>query len=251
MIDTHCHLNLSPLRESWETYYNHALEAGVKKLIVIGTDEETSQTAWEQAQKKEQIWWSSGLHPCSVTSNWPATQNQFQNFFQKEKLVAIGEIGLDFFRSSNKEEQFEALGWFFDQAKSHKKPVILHIREAFSQLKTFLKHYGTPPKGVIHCFTGNQSDADFCLSEGFFLSFSGILTFKKTLDIQNIAQKTPLEAILLETDSPYLSPEPYRGKTNEPQRVKFVYEKLANLKNLPLQNLENQIQKNTQRLFKI
>lgn len=248
LIDSHAHI-LS-LEEPYEAV-KRASDEGVGKIISIGTGIESSRDTVELTKKYNGVYASVGIHPHAASSYSPDLMNEFEGLLDDPKVVAIGETGLDYFYlNSTKEEQFESCEAHVDLATKHNLPFVIHVRDADSDMIDFFKTKNmneTP--GVIHCFSSNYEFAKSYLDMGFYISFSGILTFKKAEEIREAAIKLPVDRILYETDSPYLAPVPKRGKKNEPSYVKYVAEMLAEVKGLTLEQLNEQIQENVSSLF--
>lgn len=251
MIDTHCHLNLEPLRTHWARIWQEAQDQGICRLLNIGIDLPTSQEALEQARHSTGIWSTCGLHPHSAHTHWTPEKPAFKRLMAEKEVVAIGEIGFDFFRQKNVEEQRACFRWFAEQALELNKPVVIHVREAFELLKEELQRYTPHLKGVIHCFTGSAKDAEAFCELGFYISLSGIVTFRNAQQIQEAVPHIPAERLLAETDSPYLAPHPHRGQTNHPAQVLKVIEKLAELRKENISSLQEQLFQNACRLFQL
>src|SRR3989338_2613622 len=264
IFDSHCHPQMAQYDKDREEMITRAKSAGVS-MICVGTDLETSRQAIELAQKHEGMWASVGLHPNdAVSSSEYNVLSNYEELLKEDKVVAIGEIGLDYYRTleSNKQErQKEVFGQFLDLAIQYNKPVIIHSRDAvkgttgrvhedlLNILNTKYLIQNTRLHGVAHSFTGSMEDAKKYLELGFYLGFNGIITFTHQYD--EIVREVPLERIILETDAPYLTPEPYRGKRNEPSYVVEVAKKIAELKNGPYEKIVEQTTQNCRQLFRI
>lgn len=262
VFDSHCHPQMAQYNEDREEMLKRAEDAGVF-MICVGVDYETSKLGIELAQKHENIWASVGLHP-NDNLNEKFDSMIYHTLLQKKKVVAFGEIGLDYYRTEKPEDQKFQKERFVQQlelAKDLKKPLILHCRDGrsgsmgpayrdmISILNFKFRILNFPLRGVVHSFTGNVEEAKQFLDLGLYLGFNGIITFARQYD--EVVRTTPLEKILLETDAPYLTPEPYRGKRNEPSYVIEVAKKIAELKNEPLERVIEQTTKNCQKLFNI
>lgn len=239
-----------------EEVVNRALNKDVF-MICVGTDWETSKEAIGLAEKYEGMWASVGLHPNDNLSE-KFEPEKYRELLQKEKVVACGEIGLDYYRTEKPEEQKFQKERFIQQlelAKEFKMPLILHCRDgksgstgpAYRDMIEVLNQGYAVNGGVLHSFTGTIQEARQFLDLGLYLGFNGIITFVHQYD--EIVREVPLERILLETDAPFLTPEPYRGKRNEPAYVVEVAKKLAELKNEPLEKVVEQTTKNCKDLF--
>jgi len=266
IFDSHCHPQMAQYNEDREEMLKRAEDAGVF-MICVGTNLDTSRQAIELAQKNEGMWASVGLHP-NDANNFQFSIFNFQKLLEHPKVIAVGEIGLDYYRTpelKKQEKQKEVFEKFLDLAIQYNKPVIIHSRDAakgttgrvhadmfpiIENWKLKIENSARPWRaGVAHSFTGSIEDAKKYLELGFYLGFNGIITFARQYD--EIVKEVPLERILLETDSPYLTPEPYRGQRNEPVHVVEVAKKIAELKNEPLEKVIEQTTKNCKQLFKI
>lgn len=257
-FDSHCHPQMAQYNKDREEVIARAQRAGVS-MICVGTDLETSRQAIELAQRTEGMWASVGLHP-NDNLNEKFEPEKYKELLRKEKVVAFGEIGLDYYRTEKPEDQKlqkERLIQQLELAKELKKPLILHCRDAragstgraYKDMIDILKEGYVSNGGVVHSFTGILDEARQFLDLGLYLGFNGIVTFARQYD--EIVRQVSLDRILLETDSPYLTPEPYRGKRNEPAYVMEVAQKIAELKNLSLEAIIEKTTKNCENLFKI
>lgn len=248
LIDSHAHI-LS--LEDPEGAVKRAAEAGVGKIISIGTGIESSRNTVQFAKSYNGIYAAVGIHPHTASSYTEELMGEFEKLLDDPKVVGIGETGLDYhYMNSTKEEQMESCEAHIDLATKHGFPFIIHIREADEDLVDLLKRKNLKEDpGVIHCFSSDLEYAKKYLDLGFFISFSGILTFKRAEVIRNAARELPVERILYETDSPYLAPVPKRGKDNEPSFVQYVANVLAKVKGLTLDELNEQILDNVTALF--
>lgn len=255
IFDSHCHPQMAQYNNDRDEVIQRAFDAGVS-MICVGMDLETSKQAIELAQKHEGIWATVGLHP-NDNLNEKFEPDKYRELLQQEKVVAFGEIGLDYYRTEKPEDQKFQKERFEQQlrlAEKLKIPVILHSRDAgkgstgkvHEDMINILKN-NFSGIGVAHSFTGTIEDAKKYLELGFNLGFNGILTFARQYD--EMIKYVPLDRILLETDAPFLTPEPYRGKRNEPAHVVEVAKKLAELKNEPYEKVIEQTTENCKRLF--
>ena len=218
-------------------------------MICIGVDIKSSLKSIELSKKFKNIFASAGFHPHESKDATTTYINEIEKLLNLEKVVALGEIGLDYhYDHSDRKIQNIVYNEQLELAKSLNIPSIIHCRNAENDIITGIKNTGAT-KGVIHCFSGNQNFADNLFELGFLISFTGMITFNKSLE--SIVKNVPLNKIMLETDSPYLTPHPYRGKRNEPAMVKVIAEKIANIKNISLNEVANQTTKNAEELFGI
>lgn len=250
-IDSHCHLNLLANEEGGlDAIIAQANEAQIDHMLCISVDKESCKEVLHIAESYPNITASVGIHP-NVDQQENFTVDELVALAQHEKVIAIGETGLDYFRSEGD------LAWQRDRFRVHieaakqlKKPLIIHTREARDDTMTILEQQGAEQAGgIIHCFTENWQTAQRALALDFYISLSGIVTFKNALELQEVAKKLPLDRILIETDSPYLAPMPHRGKTNKPAYVKHVAEFVAQLRGDTVENIAQQTSANFHSLF--
>jgi TatD DNase family protein len=253
MIDSHCHPQFPQYDNDREEMIKRALDAGIQ-MICVGVDLETSKQAIGLAEKYDGVWATVGLHPNDKTYDSEFTINEYEKLLGSKKVVAIGEVGLDYYRIVNPaEKQKEVFKQFIELAIKKELPLIIHCRDAHDDLVSILKSYLMSHKlsanGVIHSFTGSADQAKKFLDLGFYIGLNGIITFSD--DCAEMVSQIPLEKILLETDAPYLAPPPFRGKRNEPLYVKYVAEKIAEIKNEPIEKVDEITTQNAKKLFKI
>ncbi|RME55167.1 MAG: TatD family deoxyribonuclease [Deltaproteobacteria bacterium] len=248
-IDTHLHLDM--FDEDRAAILLRAREAGVRRLITIGTDLPSSRTAIEIAAEESEIYATVGIHPHEVAKRPEDAWERLEALATRQGVVAIGEIGLDFhYMHAPRQRQIDDFAEQLARARKLDLPVVVHSREAEAETLAILEESGVE-EGVIHCFTGSLSMARRALDLGFFISFSGIVTFKKAHEVQEVARFVPLDRLLFETDAPYLAPVPERGKRNEPAFVVHTARFLAMLKSLPLETLATEVSRNAARLFRL
>lgn len=237
-IDTHCHLTFPDYQDDMDQVVSRALSSGVTKIIVPGTDLKSSRQAIELAERYPSIYAAVGVHPQDAQGHDSGSLKEFAELVQYQKVVAVGEIGLDFYRDySPPEKQKEVLQEFLQLAIDHALPVILHNRSAFSELLTIIK----APQfrsltGVFHCFSESLKEAKTVLGLGYSVSFTGTVTFKKSSTTE-VSLGIPLDRQLLETDGPFMAPVPYRGKRNEPAFVREIASLHAKERNLSLEQV--------------
>ena len=250
LIDSHCHLDFPNFEKDFDQVLVRAEEVGVKKFINPGVDLPTSRKSIELAEKFTGIFAAIGFHPSDAEKLSANNLAELEKLAQHKKVVAIGEIGLDFFKNQNsKKMQMEAFEKQLDLAQRFDKPVIIHSRQAASEIFEVLKNFKV--KGVFHCFGGDWNFAQKVLAHGFSIGLTGIVTFPNAKDVQEVAKKIPLEKLLIETDCPFLAPQKYRGERCEPAFVIEVAQKIAELKNLSVEEIAEQTAKNTEELFEI
>ncbi|MEO5499399.1 MAG: TatD family hydrolase [Candidatus Saccharimonadales bacterium] len=251
--DTHCHIHETRYDDP-EGALARAAEQGVKRLICVGTDEDTSNKAVVFARKHENVWASVGLHPHDATSGAP-TVEKLEELLKDDKnvhvpkIVAIGECGLDYFyEHSPKDTQVAMLEAQLDLATRYNLPVIFHVREAFDDFWPILSNF-QGIRGVLHSFTDTMSNMEKGLSLGLYVGVNGIATFSKDEKQRKMFATIPVNSLLLETDSPFLTPVPHRGIVNEPAFMTHVAHYLANLQAINLEELSRATERNATTLF--
>ena len=248
LTDTHCHLYYDEIKKDITNVLDRAEKLGVNRFICVGTNMEDSLQSLELAEKYDNIFASAGIHPHDSVNAHPDYLDQIKEFMQSSKMVAIGEMGLDYYRNiSTPDKQRLVFREQMQLAQELKKPVIFHNRDADKDVIKVLSDFPNVI-GVAHCFSSTLSTAKTLIDMGYYISFSGNLTFKNS-NLPKVAKYLPLDRILVETDSPYLSPVPYRGKGNEPGRTRYVAEKLAEILQVPLELVARKTTENANRLF--
>ncbi len=275
LLDTHCHINFKDFKEDADEVIQKAYNEGVE-CIVVGAEKDTSKRAVQYAEKYERMWAVVGLHPVHLfgweyeldgqiiqSSAEEFDYDYYKNLALHNKVVGIGEVGLDYFRipdgeslESVKKRQMRVLEEIIELSCDVKKPLVFHIRpskgsfDAYSDIMSIVKEKGVE-KFLLHSYLGSREQAKEFLQAGAYFSFNGIITFKNAEEVRDIARYLPLDRILLETDSPYLSPDPFRGKRCEPAYVKYVAEKIAEIKNIPFEEVAQITYKNSKMFFNI
>lgn len=250
-IDSHCHLNLLAEEEGGlDAVIAQAKENKIDHILSIAIDKASCFDVINIAEQYPDITASVGIHP-NVDKQENFTVDELMTLAQHDKVIAIGETGLDYFRSEGDLEwQRDRFRIHIEAAKQLKKPLIIHTREARDDTMDILeKENAEMAGGIIHCFTENWDTAQRALDIGFYVSLSGIVTFKNAVELQDVAKKLPLDRILIETDAPYLAPVPHRGKTNKPAFVKYVAEFLAELRGDSVENIAQATTANFHTLF--
>ncbi|MGC4099142.1 MAG: TatD family hydrolase [Nitrospira sp.] len=254
LIDTHTHLDDVRYNDDREAVITRAREAGLEAFVTIGCDLATSQSAVALAEQYPFVYASIGVHPHEVKHIQDDWYDTFRRLAKTEKVVAYGEIGLDFhYNHSSPHEQRARFREQIQLARELRLPIIIHTREAQAEtIATLKEEQASDIGGVFHCFSGDAWLAKEALDLGFYLSFSGILTFQNATALRDIAKTIPLDRVLIETDCPYLTPAPHRGKRNEPAYVSQVAKQLATLHpEHPLEDIQRTTTANAKRLFKI
>lgn len=253
MIDSHCHLEDERFMGEVEETLARMREAGVDRCILAGSDEETSERIVRLTEQYTYVYGVVGVHPHEAKFFTPATLGRMEARLSSPRIVGVGEIGLDYYYDhSPKERQREALAAQIDLAYNRQVPAVFHVRDAHGEFTDMLRaRKDNLPQGVMHCYTGSLESAKVYLNLGLYISFSGSVTFKNARNLQEVARYVPLDRLLIETDSPYLAPVPMRGKRNEPAYVRYVAEKVAELRGMDAGELADQAARNTERLFKL
>jgi len=250
-IDTHCHLHMDNFKKDRQEVMDRARREGLALMITVGIDRKDSEAALYLAQREPHIYCTVGFHPHGAGRVTPEDLAFMKKMAHHEKVVALGEMGLDYYRDlSPRRTQQEIFISQLELAKELGKPIVIHCRDAYRDLiRIMMDHSAKDIGGVIHCFSGDWNAARIFLDMGFYLSFAGNLTYPKAENLREIFQKAPKDRLLMETDAPFLSPQEKRGKRNEPAFVKFTYKLGAELKGLTLIEWARQVASNAQRAF--
>ncbi len=250
LIDTHTHTNLGEFSEDYDKVIKRALDADIW-IVNVGTDADTSQKAVKIAhQYPEGVYAACGLHPNDVSDDFDF--ELLEKFAKDEKVVGIGETGLDYFRTKEDEKKAKQIDFFMRHiqiAKKTDKALIVHCRDAHEDAVKILRANAEGVRGVIHFFTGTLEQAKKYVDLGFYISFAGVITFAR--DYDEVIKYVPLDRMLIETDAPFVAPLPHRGKRNEPYNVKYTAEKLAEIKGMTFEDVAEQTTQNARELFKI
>lgn len=238
LVDSHCHLDFEAFALDREDVITRAHEAGIGAMLTICTQLNDMPNIAALAETSERIFCSAGVHPHEAEAHDGLTAETLAEQALAAKAVALGETGLDYYYNhSDKEAQKRCLAIHLEVARSLDLPLIIHSRSADDDMAAILRREAGGVKGVMHCFTSGMELAQAALEAGFYISFSGILTFRNASEVRAVAENTPIERLLVETDAPYLAPEPHRGKRNEPAFVVHTAEKLAEVKEVSKEDL--------------
>lgn len=251
IVETHCHLDYLE-QHDLASVLAAAEAAGVERIITIAVSADNLDVVREIAAGHPQIWCTQGIHPHEADSWSTAVAERIKEGSGDDRVVAIGEIGLDYYyQHADQRAQAEAFDAQLSLASELSLPVVIHTREADDDTRAILANHSNTLRGngVIHSFTSSISLAEYCLEEGFLLGFNGITTFRNADNVRAVVEATPIEHILLETDAPYLTPVPYRGRPNAPCYLPFIAETLAEIKTVPVEALLGQVRDNSYRLF--
>ena len=253
LIDSHAHLEMPEFRKDLEEVIQRAEESGVEYIFTVGTEGRDWKRALEIARSHPKIFAILGVHPHNAKEIDDRTYPALKELCLNEKVRAYGEIGLDFFRNlSPREIQIKRFREQIALARELRLPIVIHDREAHQETLEILKSekaeiYG----GIIHCFSGDYRMAKECLDMGFYISVPGTITFKNAEEFQEIVKKLPLESLLVETDAPFLSPVPFRGKRNEPGFIRYTAQRVADLKKVPFEKVAEVTTANALTVFKL
>ena len=255
IVDTHCHLDDTRYNDDLAEVLNNAKKLGVEKFIIPGADPETLLRAVEICEQYENVYFAVGVHPYDAKNYNRAF---LETFVTHPKCVAIGECGLDYFRLPDSSEEIELekkmqKEVFIDQilwAKELKKPLIVHIRESSSDCLELLTKYAGDEGGVLHCYNADESLLKLT-KHNFYYGIGGVLTFKNAKKLLNVFSKIPENRLLIETDAPYLTPHPHRGERNEPAYTTLIVEKISELNEMTVEEIEELTSNNAMRLFGI
>jgi TatD DNase family protein len=250
MIDTHCHIHSTDYSLDADDVLARAKKEVIEAVICVGVDEKDSAQAIKFAKTRDNVYASIGLHPHDAKLGKNAF-DELASLTNEPKVIAIGECGLDYFYNhSDKKDQEKALRFQIELALAHNKPMIFHVRDAFEDFWQIFDDY-TGITGVIHSFTATTKELDQALSRGLYVGLNGIMTFTKDSQQLKAAQKVPLERLVLETDAPFLTPVPFRGKINEPKNIRLIAEFLSGKRGENLSDFTKQTTLNTRNLFGI
>lgn len=253
LIDTHAHIDMQNYSEQFEEILNNAKNNSVEKIIIPGVEPLGFNRIIEIIEKYDNIYGALGVHPSEAKTFNDDVSDRMLLLGTNKKIVAVGEIGLDYYwDKSFVELQKEIFIRQIEIAKELRKPVIIHDRDAHSDTFEILKQTKAKDTGVVmHCFSGSAEFAMQCVQEGFYIALGGVVTFKNAKKMKEVAKIVPIEKLLLETDSPYLTPEPFRGKENQPAYVKYAAEEIARLREIDLDELAQRTSENATRVFKL
>ena len=251
MIDSHCHLDHEPLKSDLQNIIKRAKVIGITKLLTICTTIQSFENILEIIKKDKMIYGTFGIHPHETKNDIVSSNTIVENITSNRKIIGIGETGLDlYYNNSNIQKQIKSFEEHIKASIALKCPLIIHSRSAEEETFNILNNYkDLKPKILMHCFTGSQIFAEKLLELDSFFSASGIITFKNSIELQKTFSIIPLDKLLIETDSPFLAPEPNRGKKNEPSFIKYTAEKLAYIKEIPSKDLINITTLNFNTLF--
>lgn len=252
MLDSHCHLNDNQYINEVDQIVNNFLSDGIEKAICVGCDPVSNKKAKEIANAYDSVYYTVGVHPDDCCRY---NENELEEYLKAndKKLVAVGEIGLDYFHNKdNKEEQIKVFESQINLAKKYHLPIVIHCRDAYGDTLEILKKHAPFEYGaVMHCYSGSLEFAKELLKLGIKFSFTGTVTYKNAKNVQEVVKNLPSDSFFFETDSPYLTPTPHRGKRNEPKYVAEIYKFVADLRGVSVLEIEKIADKNAKEFFKI
>ncbi|HTZ40646.1 MAG TPA: TatD family hydrolase [Syntrophales bacterium] len=252
VIDSHAHLEMAPFDRDRDQVVKRAKDAGVEVIVTVGTTVVDCRKALEITRRYPGVYAVIGIHPHEVKDIKGETYDTLKEMAKHEKVVAYGEIGLDFFRNlSPRGTQIHRFGEQLELASELGLPVVIHDRDAHRETMNLLKGWNGSRRGIIHCFSGDYPMARQCIDLGFCISIPGTVTFEKNENLRSIVRELPLESLLVETDCPYLTPNPFRGKRNEPAYVIHTTRKIAEIKGKTFEEVAAVTTGNAKALFNI
>ena len=248
LIDTHAHIDML----DYDRTMALMSEYGVKKAIIPSVEVATLDKVFEIALKNENLYAMIGIFPSEVKTYTPKVEEKLRNLAKNPKIKAVGEVGLDYYwDKSFVDLQKEVFVKQIKLANELNLPIVVHDREAHKDSFDLLKEYNNNSKVLFHCFSGSVEFMQECVKQGWYIAIGGVVTFKNAIKMKDVAKTVPLEYLVLETDSPYLTPVPFRGKENSPAYVKYVAEEIANLRDIPVAEIIDITTNNAERFFEI
>ncbi|HXX34156.1 MAG TPA: TatD family hydrolase [Thermodesulfobacteriota bacterium] len=253
LIDSHAHLEMPEFRKDLEAVIQRAKESGVEYVFTVGTEKKDWKRALEIAESHPSIYAILGVHPHNAKEIDHQTYPMLRELCRNEKVKAYGEIGLDFFRNfSPRDLQLMRFREQIGLAKELGLPVVIHDREAHHETLEILKSERAKDcGGIIHCFSGDYGMAKACMDMGFYISIPGSVTFKNAESFREVVKRIPLDSLLVETDAPFLTPVPFRGKRNEPSYVRYTAQRMAEVKNISLEKVAEVTTQNAMRVYRL
>ena len=255
MIDSHCHINDEVYRDEPEKYVKEAEKAGVFQFLVVGCDRKTSELATEISNKNSSCFAAVGIHPSDSKNALAEDLDIIKSLATKnKKVIAIGEIGLDFYWDKDEESKIRQRNYFKKQiqiANDLHLPISIHCRDAVDECLKILRENPVKLGGIMHCYAGSLESAKEFIKLGFLLGFGGTVTFKNSVRPKEVVANIPSDSYVLETDAPYLAPDPYRGKENHSKYLFLIRNKIAELRNISSEQVEKETTENFRRVFRI
>ena len=254
MIDSHCHINDRAFLNREEEYINDATKVGVNTFLVVGCDLPMSKKAVEIANKYNNCFAAIGIHPSDCKKAGPNDLNEIEKLISNNKVIAIGEIGLDYYWDKEENIKAQQKEYFIKQidlANKYDLPISIHCRDALEDCLKILKEHPVKRGGVMHCYSGSKEMMKEFLKLGFYIGIGGTVTFKNAVKIKEVAQAVPADRYLLETDAPYLAPTPHRGEENHSKHIPLIRDQIASLRNCDPKQVEEETTNNFNKLFRL
>lgn len=249
MIDTHSHINFDEYMENFDFLLDEMKQEQIEKVIIPGVEPSTFDEIIELCEKDEMLYCAVGVHPSEFETYNDDVEERIYKLCNNQKVVAIGEIGLDYhYCPETKEEQKAIMRKQLKVAEELQLPVLIHDREAHQDCFDIVDEYNLKDV-VFHCFSGDKDFALKCVEKGYYIAIGGVVTFKNAKDLKEVAINTPLDKILLETDAPYLTPVPFRGKRNSPKYLKYIAQEIADLRGISVEQVKEITTQNAKRIF--
>ena len=251
MIDTHSHINFADYKENFDSFIENLKNNEIDNVIIPGVEPSTFDEIITLCEQYNIIYGAIGVHPSEAKTYTDETEKEIYKLCKNEKIIATGEIGLDYYwEQETKELQKEVFRKQLKIAEELQVPVLIHDREAHKDTFNIIQEFKL--KDVIfHCFSGNVEFAKKCIDKGYYIAIGGVVTFKNAKDLKEVAKIVPLDKLLLETDAPYLAPVPYRGKLNTPAYLKYIAQEIANIREIDVEEVKKQTTINAQKIFGI
>lgn len=253
LIDTHTHIDMENFADRFDEVVQTAKDYGVEKVVIPGVEPSGFDRIIKLCEEYPDVYGAVGVHPEELNSYNEEAENKIKELLKHKKIIAVGEIGLDYYWDKSQiEKQKEIFERQILIAKQAQKPILVHDREAHLDSFEILKKTNAAETGVVmHCFSGSPEFAQQCINEGFYIALGGVVTFKNAKKVKEVAKTVPLDKLLLETDAPYMTPVPFRGKENQPAYVKFVAEEIAKLRGVSFEEIAEATTANAKKLLKI
>ena len=253
LIDTHTHIDMENFADRFDAVVQTAKDYGVEKVVIPGVEPSGFDRIIKLCEEYPDVYGAVGVHPEELNSYNEEAESRIKELLKHKKIIAIGEIGLDYYWDKSQiEKQKEIFERQILIAKQAQKPILVHDREAHPDSFEILKKTHAAETGVVmHCFSGSPEFAQQCINEGFYIALGGVVTFKNAKKVKEVAKTVPLDKLLLETDAPYMTPVPFRGKENQPAYVKFVAEEIAKLRGVSFEEIAEATTANAKKLLKI
>lgn len=250
LIDSHAHIYDEKYGDGGEAIIADMQKDGLEAIVCVGCDEQSSERCAELAENNANIYATVGVHPYYPETATPALMDKFAELAKRDKVVAIGEFGFDYHHDTyDKAAQMNAVVAQYVLARAVELPMIFHVREGAGDFYEFAKDRTFPQSGVMHCFSGSVETAEFCLKKGLYISFAGKITYRNAKNLAEVAKRVPLDRLLIETDSPYLPPATELGGLNYPKHVALVRDRIAELRGVSPEEIEQATNENAKRLF--